>query len=434
MEPHRRERLIRLCIYILPAVMDMVLALILFVCTVRGSKELQLSATVVGGMLATWGGAYMLSCPVVGHFMNRANCTRLLVAGSLCMLALCIFLIHASGVVGIYIGMVLMGVIAALFFVPFQIFMSAVDEAGEKPPSYSTGLYTFAWSMGFALGPFVAARFSELGAYLSSAESIGAESARLVGRLFCGSSGAAAWQFSLIFAVFALVLNACGILLLAKYAHAHPSRETDPPVAPVAAKAPLDYNRAPNMWRKALTGALAGVVAIQVIRGVFPRYSHPGVLALPETVQGNMFFLLSLTQALVGLALCRSRTWMYRVRPVLGFGLFGIAGLLLLGLGRTPSVFYAGGILFGVYSGSFFYYFVFHAIAHRDRASRQVGLNEAVVGIAGVAGASAGGMIADFSGISAPFSCAAALVLIALVFQWRVHRNVWPQAKAAFEQ
>jgi predicted MFS family arabinose efflux permease len=80
-------------------------------------------------------------------------------------------------------------------------------------------------------------------------------------------------------------------------------------------------------------------------------------------------------------------------------------------------------ILFGVYSGSFFFYLVFHAIAHPVRSARYVAVNESVVGIGGILGPLIGGGLSDRFGFA--FSaCACTTVLLAITaFQAVIHRR-----------
>ncbi|MDX9982122.1 MAG: MFS transporter [Lentisphaeria bacterium] len=410
----------RIFIYLFPALMDLVIALALFVCPVRAAREFQLDAVYVGGMLVAWGVAYMVACPLVGRIMNRRNAARLLVYSCLAAGLLCIALTLIQSAGPMFAAMVVMGGVGAFFFAPFQIFMAAVDEGGAKPITFSTGMYTFSWSMGFAAGPFVAAAFAMLGEQLDAGQTGPLlDSLRWLGNLLYGAGGARGWQFSYLFAAVTMLFNAVGILLLARHAHPveHPAGTVKPTVAG------HDYSRQPNYVLYAWIGAGVGIFTIQLIRGVFPKFSDPDVLNLPEQTQGMVFFLLSLVQAFTGLALCWSKTWMYRALPVAGACLFGVVGLLLLGLGTTTPVFLAGAACYGIYSGCFFFYFVFHAIAHPDKAPRQVGTNEALVGVMGIAAPFLGGLAADHFGMRTPFVICAILVLGALAFQGWAHRR-----------
>ncbi len=410
----------RILIYVFPALMDMVVSLSMFACTVRAARELQLNAFLVASMVPAWGIAYMATCPLVGRMMNRHNAAKMLIFSCLAASVLCgAFTVIESGP-AMFAGMVTMGVVAAFFFGPFQIFMAAVDEGGAKPITFSTGMYTFSWSMGFAAGPFVAAAFAWLDRALAAGQTgWGLGAIRAFGAALYGKEGPYGSQFSYLFAILLLLLNVVGIAFLARHAHPHP----DPEQAPTKPAGALDYSRQPNYVLYAWIGAGVGIFSIQMLRAVFPKFSDPSVLDLPVQDQGMIFFVLSLVQAFTGLALCWSKTWMYRATPIIANGLFGVVGLLCLGLGTTLPVFLLGATCYGIYAGCFFFYFVFHAIAHPDKAPKQVGINEAVVGMLGIVAPLLGGLSADHLGMASPFVISAILVVGTLAFQAWVHRR-----------
>ena len=179
-------------------------------------------------------------------------------------------------------------------------------------------------------------------------------------------------------------------------------------------------------------------------RGIFPKTGV--VFAIPEFHQGAILGLISAVQAVVGLAFLAGRTWMYRALPAAVFGLFGLAGLTLMGwAGRSVGAYYAGAACLGVYSGCVFYCLVFYALAHRSRSAHYVAINESIVGIAGFIGPIAGGLLMDVymtrSGAprlsgplaswlgryvqlqSVPYFAAIGLVVGATVCQVMVHRR-----------
>ena len=112
---------------------------------------------------------------------------------------------------------------------------------------------------------------------------------------------------------------------------------------------------------------------------------------------------------------------MYLVKPVLLFGFSGILGLLLFGSAASVKLFCLAAICFGIYSGSFFFYFVFHSLVHPTRSSRYVAINETVVGICGIVGPLTGGLMADHWGFGAPYYFMAAMVALAVCFKALVH-------------
>ena len=162
-----------------------------------------------------------------------------------------------------------------------------------------------------------------------------------------------------------------------------------------------------------------GCITVAVIRSLFPVKA--ALLELSKTDQGLILAIVSFTQAFVGLAFIRSKYWMYKPLPVVLFSLSGVLGMLLFGLGTEPGTFYAAALFYGIYSGMFFFYLVFHSLVHPTKSSRYVAVNEAVIGIASIIGPIAGGVIADKTNSSLPFILGAIMVLLVIVVQARVH-------------
>lgn len=394
-EPARRS--LPILIYLLPAVADMVAAQFIFISAVRVAK-MGASASLVANTLTTWSVVYLLSCPVIGRFVTAANSARLMLMSMAGLTAISLAFTVLPGVVSIYVLMGLAGVATALFFLPFQVFMKAVDGVSNKSIAYSTGMYTFAWSLGFAAGPFVSGFLMECGPV--------------------GPDGATAgWKYACGFAAIAAVMTAGGIWLLKHLvaSKGHPSTAEAPSAAGM-------FDRQPDLAWLGWVGGGVGVILIAFIRAVFPSRAEAS-LHLAQSTQGLVFFLVSLSQALTGLVLCRSRRWMYQPSSVAAFGVLGMAGALAFGFGRTPLMLCAGAVLFGVYAGSFFFYLVFHALVHPERSSHYVAVNESVVGVCSMIGAVLGGWVADRLGFGALYAGGAMLLMLTLAFQWRAHRR-----------
>jgi predicted MFS family arabinose efflux permease len=196
-----------------------------------------------------------------------------------------------------------------------------------------------------------------------------------------------------------------------------PLAESETPKAPV-----IDYSRMSDLAWLGWIGGGVGVILITFVRAVFPVRAE-AVLHLAQSTQGVIFFLVSLAQALTGLVLCRSRYWMYRPMAIMAFGLAGMLGLVAFGFGQTTLALVTGAVLFGVYSGSLFFYLVFHALVHPQRSSRYVAINESVVGVCSMAGAMIGGWVADRLGFGTLYAGGVVMLLVTLVFQWGIHRR-----------
>ena len=390
----------RWLIYLAPALIDMVLAQFFFVNTIR-LAHMGLGVSAVAGVVTVWAVVYLVACPLVGRFLTVAKSTRLILTACGLLVALCLLHLGCTSVLEIYVLMGCTGIAAALFFPAFQVFMKAVAASQDKSIAHSTGLYTFAWSMGFAVGPFIAGFLLDHGGMLNANEP---------------DQG---WKLAFLFGALASLFVA-GLITVLRPLRKDPPLESAAPADAPADETARDYTRMPDLAWLGWLGAGVGVLVLSLVRGVFPARAV-GVLDLSAGTQGLLFFLLSLMQACVGLACCRSRTWMYRAGPVLVFGMAGVVGSLCLGYGTTLTALVAGAVLFGLYSGGFFFYLVFHALTHPSRSAHYIAVNESVVGVGGIVGPLMGGMIADRAGFGAAYLAGTVLIVIVVLVQAAVH-------------
>jgi predicted MFS family arabinose efflux permease len=382
-----------LVIYLFPAAIDMALASVLFMTTVWAAQR-GVSASGVSNLLTTWAAAYMVCAFAVGRVVNTHNAARLLIAACLATAALAAAFMAASSLHALYILIALEGAAMAVFFTPFQVFMKLVGQRKRRSITASVGLYTCSWSTGFALGPFVAGFLWDR-----------------LGWAGCHAINAAA----------ALLVAAAIYLIHRRIRNAPHPQQTDTP-APLTGSNVADYSLKPDLaWMSWLFGGV-GCVVVAVIRSIFP--TSGAACDIPKFEQGLILCILSAVQAIVGLTLSRGRWWMYRPLPILGFGLCGVVAMTLFALSTTPAGFLLAAVCFGIYSGSFFYYFVFHSLVHPEHAGRYVSINEAVVGLASIIGPFAGGLLADRWSLSTPYLAAASIVLAAILIQSLIHARL----------
>lgn len=389
-------RWLPIMIYVLPAIADMVASQLFFINAVRLAK-MGASASVVANTITTWSIVYLLTCSIIGRIITPANAGRLIVVAMAMLTGISLLFPFIPGVPGIYSLMALAGIGTALFFVPFQVFMKAVDGLDNRSIAYSTGLYTFSWSLGFACGPFVSGLLMEL-----------------------GTPQRPGWIYACWFASGASALTGVGGYVLKRLIMNTPRPTASTPGEPAAP--PVDYSGMPDLAWLGWLSAGAGMLALAFFRGIFPSLAE-SKLHLSQSFQGLLFFLLSLAQALMGLFLCRSRFWMYRMSGVFTMGLAGIAGSLLLGFSCHPWMLSLGAILFGLYAGGFYFYMVFHALVHSHNSGRYVAVNEMVVGISSLLGAMLGGWVADHFGFEALYTLGAMLTVVTLTIQGAVLRR-----------
>jgi hypothetical protein len=142
-------------------------------------------------------------------------------------------------------------------------------------------------------------------------------------------------------------------------------------------------------------------------------------LSKPEL--GAVLFIHCVGQAALAYALRRSRLWMYRPLPLIAFGLVGVIGLTLFAVARSAPLFYCAALCTGVYTGSTFFYLVFHSLVHPTRSARYVAINEAVVGMTGIVAPFSAGCVADGLGLPVSYVAVAVLIGLAVIAQGVLH-------------
>lgn len=395
----------RLMIYLIPALMDMVVGIIAFVGATR-TADAGLSPTAVTSILAAWAIVYVLSCRIVGRFVTTRNAAWLVFSACLFIGACEIGLILLPSIAFLYVTMVLLGIGTALLFVPFQIFMKAADGNHAHGISGPIGLYTFAWSAGYAAGPFVCGFIMHLWS----------------------------WQWCHVVGAAVSVVSAIIMLMLRHLAHVDADQTqldvTDEPQEP---QEPDTSARRPDLAWLAWIAAGAGFGVMIMIRALFA--STGKALDVPRVAWGTVLGVMTGVQAIMGLVLMRSRRWMYRARSVGAFALVGTFALVIFVIAcNVPAhqtlLFHVAAALFGVYAGSVCFYLVFHALIHPTRGSRYVAINESVVGIVSTVVPLAGGGIASITGDpSTPYMGAIGAILLAGMLQVIIHRRrPWPAA------
>jgi MFS family permease len=388
----------RFVVYLVSAIMDMVVGTILFVVPVRAA-QLGASYLLVGALGVSWAVGSAAMSFLIGRFVTSRNSPVLGVVGCAGQAACCACLALAGAPEKMFPFLVLSGISHITYMVPYQVIFKEADAGIKKSLSASVGLYTFAWSMGMAFGPLWSG-------FLIKAT---------------GLWGIQGWQWCFVFTIISALSVAAAIHRLRRYIHDEP----DEP--------PTEENDRPDFAKVAWFSAFCGAFAFSLVRGLFPAGAvHLGV---GEDVQGAVVFTMGFLQALSGLLLVRLRHWVYNPAALVVMGLLGAAGMacFLLGFsGRVadpsaPIVFFLGALLFGIYSGSFYFYTVFHALVHPTRAGFNISVNEGMFAIANIAALLSGGAISDLLGTSLPYLLAGVLIVMFTLVQIGFHRRKpWP--------
>ncbi|MCD4824926.1 MAG: MFS transporter, partial [Phycisphaerae bacterium] len=372
----------RFLIYLFPAVADVVIASALFVCSNR-LADAGKSKTEVAAVFTAWAVVYIITNQILGRFVTSRNAARMLITANLLFAATAGAFVLFPQILAIYGVMAVLAVATALFFLPFQLFMKAVEPDQHQGVVRSTALYTFSWSLGFACGPFVAGFIYQ----------------------WMG------WQWCFAFNALLSVLIAGGIFLLKHHARHHHDEAASPEQLPAGEtdrnNASVNYHDFPDLAWLGWVGAGVGCMGIYVIIALLPSLGV--AFKMPKSEVGLIIATLYVVQALMGLFFLRSRTWMFRARPVVGFAVFGLVSMAVFCVSLLPAIdgihffaislrtlcMYAAAVCYGVFSGAFFFCLVFHSLVHPERSAKYIAVNETVVGICCAAGPLMAGMLAD---------------------------------------
>lgn len=377
----------RFLIYLFPAIADVIVAASMFVCSNR-LADAGHSRTEVAMVFAAWAAVYIASNQIFAHLVTSRNAATMLIVANLLFTATAGAFVLIEGVWAVYAIMGVLAVASALFFLPFQVFMKAVEPDQHQGVVRSTAMYTFAWSLGFAGGPFIAG---------------------FIYQWF-------GWRWCFAFTGLLGLLTAYGIQRLKHHAKHHHSEAIAPSQSDTKLNGDseaVNYHTMPDLAWLGWVVCGVGCLGIYSLLALLPSVGV--AFAMPKSQIGSITALLYIVQALVGLSLLRSRTWMFRPAPVAGFATFGVVGLVGFSVSLLPMIdgidvltvplrtlgLYASVACYGVFSGSFFFRLVFHSLVHPHRSAKYVAVNETVVGICGVAGPVMAGLLADGFGFAA---------------------------------
>lgn len=367
-------------IYVFPFALDIAVALLLFV----GRHSLAsrgLGPEVVGSILLCFGGGYLVASLLMRRIV-RPRLARVQMLGALgALAAICALLPRVESVWLTQVAFCAVPFSTSLFFNAFQAYMLGVANDTAKPLAAMAGHYTFAWSLGYALGPFA-------------------------------SGWARAWcDWARIYYLAAAIAVAVGLLVLWFRPVSREEAQSVPIPAP-SPSATMDRGLIGPAW---LGVALAwiGWTAVSIWWPV-----QAAGLGYSAAVKGAVEFAFALSQSLGALALVYAGSWHHRPALLPLFGLAGVLGLVVLASAGSPTAFGIGAVLYGMYTSSAFSLMVYHSMLVPERAVARVAVNETVVGFSFLAGPVVAGLVVGPGGVvEAGYGRLAVLLLLGVVVQ-----------------
>ena len=333
-------------IFVSPAVMDAVVFLVLFAVSYgAGERGLNtLRCAWLGGIFQI---VYMTTSLAAGAVLTRRNARRLLLGSVALMVLTGGAALRLTAFVPLMAAMALFGVGCAVFFNAFQTFMR-----GEAPPgglARATALYTAAWSGGAGLGFLASGSLYRLGGFAMS--------------------------------LLVLAASAFIFVLLARHRkRPHDSLSAD------------EHVESPHRGVAGVHEAYVGVAWAMIFTATFvqrPLQTFYPALAgragVAAALAGVPLFAHMLLQAVAGGLMVKARRWLYRADMLAAVQLLAAALLAWLWVCPAYAVTASGIGLLGLWSGFLYFSAVFYA-SNAGRRSRNIGVNECLVGMGSFAG------------------------------------------------
>lgn len=401
------RRIFRVLLYLMPALMDCVSGIFLYIGPVRAAI-LGYDPLIAGSMVTARAVSCCLCSWLFSRFLNSGNAVRYLVLAIIGYMGAALLGLLATNLTMLYVTSALAGVFMVIFSVTFQVFIKVVDSSDERPLSRVVGSYTFSWCFGMSFGPFITGFLMSLGKPADGVgESIG-------------------WIYSYLAAAGLILVTLISTLWVIKASSDHmrnhlATLEQEIDVSEGSGKPDL-------AWIGWVT-AVFGCVVLGVVRGTFP--SGATNLGMEEWRSGLMMMLVAGFMGIFAYWISLGHTWMYSAKSMLLIGCLGFAGLGLYVLPRLAGwgplehlwQFYIGSIMVGCYSGVVYLYSAYHSLAHPEKAGRNISLNETFLAGGMIFGPLIGGWIGKHHGFYPPFMLAAVLVAVLTVFQYFAHRH-----------
>ncbi len=382
--------MLRLVIFIFPAIMDMIMGTTFFIASFRMAQTSD-NGIIVGALVATWAIVYSCCNMFGGRLVNARNCTAIMITSCILMIAAACGFMMLTAIYFQFIFMALVGIGAAMFFQPFQLFMKAIEKMHpEGSLTRSTALYTFSWSFGMATGPFISAFVWESWGWQ------------------------ACYAMNIILALMVLI----GIVIIKCYL----GNLADGDEQSSTSHGINRYENFPDIAWLGWTAGGVGFLTLALVRTGLPLKAK--FIDLGEYNLGILLAIASYAQAFTGLLLGFGKLWMYRILPAIIFSASGIIGLYLIYGNSDVKILLLGSLFYGIYSGYFCFYFVFHSLVHPEKSSSYIATNEVIVGLTGIAGPFTAGWLADKFNPSFPFIAICGPVIAVLILQIIVKRKI----------
>ncbi len=351
----------RIILYFFPFVVDIIVALTLFLgrhsLASRGYGEATIATLVM-----CFGIGYLLSSLLMMRIVKPHLAKALMLFSLAGMVVVGVCLANIQLLLAMQLLYLVFPFLVSLFFNAFQIYMLGVSNQDQRPLQVTIGHFTLAWSLGFALGPII--------------------SSQLVAK----------FDWSIAYYLISVLAGFVGTVLVF-----YSPRKSQLPVPPLLVEGdlagagnstePLEpgygtsstgFQGKRSLILPAWVGLMFGLTIWNVVMIYWPVQAVQW--QVPINLRGLPEFTAAIAQGLTALGLTFATNWVFKPGWIAGLGAAGVAGLVYLSQQESAAFFFGGALLYGIFLGSMYSLAAFHAMVNEAKAVKRVALNETLIG------------------------------------------------------
>jgi predicted MFS family arabinose efflux permease len=330
-------------LFIFPLMVDIIVGLTLFLG--RHSLASQgYDEKAIASIMLCYGIGYVISSLLMMRIIRPRYVKAQMLAALGGMILVSIALANTQELFTMQVLYSIFPFLSSLFFNAFQIFMLGISNQNSRPLSTTIGHFTLAWSIGYAIGPFL--------------------SSQLV----------AAFDWSGAYYLASIVASLVAILLIGYKPGTNAPQES----TSINQSKPDLPQSDRSLIIPAWIGLLLGWTVWNVVLIYWPVQAEhwqviPNLRGLPE-------FSAAMAQGITALALTFVVGWLRKPSWIFALGIVGVSGLIFLGFLNKPDWFFIGTLLYGIYTGSMFSLVGYHSMQNEIKAVKRVAVNETLIG------------------------------------------------------
>lgn len=378
--------------------MDVLAGVFMFV-SARRMAMLNVNSMVVSATMIAWAFFYGVTSFILSRKLTRKAAPAIMYLSLIICTGCLLGLAFTSAIALQFILLLGMGIGTGLFFAPLQTQAVIFSKGGGVPTARevaaATAKYTFSWSFGIAMGPFLSAFIWGLG------------------------DEEKGWQYCYFTAfgisLLVLVLN----VMLQRYAQQRYKEMGITGNEHVQTATELANDKTLTGYKDLIVTAWffqgIGYIAIAMMRTHIPDYATK-TLQMSTFHQGIVMSAVSFAQAAMALACFRAHKWAHRPFIPVAISLLAACSFIFFAYSTDWRIYLACAIVLGAFSGTFCTLATYHGMITPGKSAMYLSVNETLVGVGSILAPLIGGALSTCGLIRLPFAVCGIACLACAIF------------------